>query len=152
MQRQLGRYVGKMFNRMALCALAALTGVMMAGIAIGVPIVLLYELGIIEYRLENHNQAWWASAIVGAFWGIAHTMETILKVEKVEKLAPQGQPARILQMTTYRETYRGYGIFSLNDGEFEVSGPDGARILATPSLALAKQTVDEIEGADNPKT
>jgi hypothetical protein len=75
-------YVIKMVHRMILLGLSALMGAVVGTAIIAVPIQLLHELGVVAYRIDQHDTALWTLGILGALWGIAHLLDTIIKGER----------------------------------------------------------------------
>jgi hypothetical protein len=82
MANKVGPYVIKMVHRMILLALGAAAGAIGAGMVLAAPIQLLHEVGLFAYRIEEHDAALWTLGVLGAFWGMAHTLDTIIKGEK----------------------------------------------------------------------
>lgn len=84
MANRVSPYVIKMVHRMILLAFSALMGIV-AGMFLVVPILMLHALGVIGYRVEEHDGVVWIFGIIGAFWGIAHMLDTLIKTEKGER-------------------------------------------------------------------
>jgi hypothetical protein len=156
MANKAGPYLIKMFHRMVLLALSATAGAIGAGMVILAPLALLHEIGVIGYRIEDHDSTFWTLAVLGAFWGIAHMLDTITKSEAGEATQASGRfrlsGADLAQVppdawTSYNETYRGYKIHSFGLKEFTITAPDG-HVKKVESLALAKSWIDMIEHAE----